>query len=79
MSTIITKKQFPNYRKYTMDLAGRPLTLEVGGENGVVRFSGKSVTKSTKETKGFVEVELEPALPSPLVQFCTVRLRQLTS
>ena len=30
MSTIITKKQFPNYRKYTMDLAGRPLTLEVG-------------------------------------------------
>ena len=30
MSTIITKKTFPNYRKYTMDLAGRPLTLEVG-------------------------------------------------
>ena len=30
MSTIITKKQFPNYRKYSMDLAGRPLTLEVG-------------------------------------------------
>jgi polyribonucleotide nucleotidyltransferase len=30
MSTIITKKQFPNYRKYTMDLAGRPLTLETG-------------------------------------------------
>ncbi len=30
MSTIITKRQFPNYRKYSMDLAGRPLTLEVG-------------------------------------------------
>ena len=30
MSTIITKKQFPNYRKYTMELAGRPLTLETG-------------------------------------------------
>ena len=30
MSTIITRKQFPNYRKYTMDLAGRPLTLETG-------------------------------------------------
>ena len=30
MSTIITKRQFPNYRKYEMDLAGRPLTLEVG-------------------------------------------------
>jgi len=30
MSTIITHRQFPNYRKYEMDLAGRPLTLEVG-------------------------------------------------
>ena len=30
MSTIITKRQFPHYRKYEMELAGRPLTLEVG-------------------------------------------------
>ena len=30
MSTIITKRQFPGYHKYEMDLAGRPLTLEVG-------------------------------------------------
>ena len=30
MSTIITKRQYPHYHKYTMDLAGRPLTLEVG-------------------------------------------------
>ena len=30
MSTIITKRQFPNYRKYELELAGRPLTLEVG-------------------------------------------------
>ena len=30
MSTIITKRQFPHYHKYTMDLADRPLTLEVG-------------------------------------------------
>ena len=30
MSTIITKRQFPHYHKYTMDLAGHPLTLEVG-------------------------------------------------
>ena len=30
MSTIITKRQFPHYHKYTMDLSGRPLTLEVG-------------------------------------------------
>ena len=30
MSTIITHRQFPHYHKYTMDLAGRPLTLEAG-------------------------------------------------
>lgn len=30
MSTIITRRQFPNYRKYELELAGRPLTLEVG-------------------------------------------------
>ena len=29
-STIINHREFPNYRKYSMDLAGRPLTLEVG-------------------------------------------------
>ena len=38
MSTIITKRQFPHYHKYTMDLAGRPLTLEeVGRDFGVTR------------------------------------------
>ena len=30
MSTIITKRQFLHYHKYTMDLAGRTLTMEVG-------------------------------------------------
>ena len=30
MSTIITKRQFPHYHKYTMELAGRTLTLETG-------------------------------------------------
>ena len=30
MSTIITKRQFPNYHKYEMELAGRPLTMEGG-------------------------------------------------
>ena len=30
MSTIITHRQFPGYHKYEMDLAGRPLFLEVG-------------------------------------------------
>ena len=30
MSTINTKRQFPGYHKYEMELAGRPLTMEVG-------------------------------------------------
>ena len=30
MSTIITKRQFPGYHKYEMELAGRPLNMEVG-------------------------------------------------
>ena len=30
MSTIIKQRQYPGYRKFEMDLAGRPLTLEVG-------------------------------------------------
>ncbi|MCF2663675.1 polyribonucleotide nucleotidyltransferase [Oscillibacter valericigenes] len=30
MSTIIKQRQFPGYHKYEMELAGRPLTLEVG-------------------------------------------------
>ena len=30
MSTIITKRQFPNYHRYEMELAGRPLFLETG-------------------------------------------------
>ena len=30
MATIIKQRQFPGYRKFEMDLAGRPLTLEVG-------------------------------------------------
>ena len=30
MSTIITKRQFPGYHRYEMELAGRPLTMEVG-------------------------------------------------
>ena len=30
MSTIIKHKQFPNNKKWTMDLCGRPLTIEMG-------------------------------------------------
>ena len=53
MSTIITKKQFPNYRKYTMDLAGRPLTLETGklaeGIEGQAHQSLKNLGSILKE------------------------------
>ena len=30
MSTVITHKQFPNYKVFEMDLCGRPLKIEVG-------------------------------------------------
>lgn len=30
MSTIITKRQYPNFHRYEMDLAGRPFFMEVG-------------------------------------------------
>ena len=30
MSTIIQHKDFPTFKSWTMDLCGRPLTIEVG-------------------------------------------------
>ena len=30
MSTVITHKQFPNHKVYSMDLCGNPLSIEVG-------------------------------------------------
>ena len=30
MSTIIKHKEFPKFKSWTMDLCGRPLTIEVG-------------------------------------------------
>ena len=30
MATIIKHKQFPKFKSWTMDLCGRPLTIEVG-------------------------------------------------
>lgn len=50
-----------------------PLTFEVGGERGFLRFvadkSGGSVVKSTKDSGGEVAVELLPAVDPPIVQF----------
>ena len=50
-----------------------PLSFEVGGENGYVRWvQGGAVEKCTDATKGkTVEVEQEAELPCPLVQFLT--------
>jgi polyribonucleotide nucleotidyltransferase len=49
MSTIITKKTYPNYHKYEMDLAGRPFSIEVGkvaelaNAAGMVRYGDTTV------------------------------------
>jgi len=49
-----------------------PMTLEVGGEEGMVLYSGTSVEKRTNATQGkLTAVELCEALPSPLEQFLT--------
>lgn len=49
-----------------------PMTLQVGGEKGMVVYSGSSVSKRTLTTEGrLVEVDMCPALPSPLEQFLT--------
>ena len=53
---------------------GSPIELEVGGEEGFVTFNSltNKVIKNVKATGEMpVEVELCPALPSPLQQFCT--------
>jgi len=50
-----------------------PMMLEADGENGFVRFTeGSGVVKRTAATENrFVEVPMEAAQPSPLVQFLT--------
>lgn len=49
-----------------------PVTLEVFGEQGYVRMSGKHVYKRSKATDGVeVEVELGESLPLPIIQFLT--------
>lgn len=53
-----------------------PKILEVGGEAGYVRFTGAKesvVVKSTRETKGEVNVALPEAGEAPIIQFLTGR------
>ena len=57
MSTIITKRQFPHYHKYTMDLAGRPLTLEVGK---LAELANAAVMVGYGDTRGLCCVTAAP-------------------
>ena len=54
MSTIITHRQFPGYHKYEMELAGRPLTLEVGklAELANAATSGRSLHRISERSIG---------------------------
>ena len=57
MSTIITHKTFPNYRKYEMDLAGRPFSIEVGK---VAELANAAAMVKYGETTVMVAVTASP-------------------
>ena len=57
MSTIITKRQFPNYRKYELEVAGRPLFLEVGK---LAELANASVMVGYGDTRVLVCVTAAP-------------------
>ena len=53
MSTIIKHKEFPKFKSWTMDLCGRPLTIEVGkvaelaNASAMVKYGDTTVLAST--------------------------------
>ena len=57
MSTIITKRQFPNYHKYELEVAGRPLFLEVGK---LAELANASVMVGYGDTRVLVCVTAAP-------------------
>ena len=57
MSTIIKHKQFSNFRSWTMDLCGRPLTIEVGK---VAELASASALVKYGETTVMVAVTVSP-------------------
>ncbi len=57
MSTIITRKEFPNERTYEMDLCGRPLKINVGK---VAELASASALVSYGETTVMVAVTAAP-------------------
>ena len=61
MSTIIKHKEFPKFKSWTMDLCGRPLTIEVGK---VAELASASAMVKYGETTVMVAVPLR-SWPSP--------------
>ena len=57
MSTIIKHKQFPKNKKWTMDLCGRPLTIEVGK---VAELASASAMVKYGDTTVMVAVTVSP-------------------
>ena len=57
MSTIIKHKQFPNNKKWTMDLCGRPLTIEMGK---MAELASASAMVTYGETSVLVAVTVAP-------------------
>ena len=57
MSTIIKHKQFPKFKSWTMDLCGRPLTIEVGK---VAELANASAMVKYGDTTVMVAVTVSP-------------------
>ena len=57
MSTIIKHKEFPKFKSWTMDLCGRPLTIEVGK---VAELATASAMVTYGETTVLVAVTVSP-------------------
>ena len=57
MSTIIKQKQFPKFKSWTMDLCGRPLTIEVGK---VAELASASALVKYGETTVMVAATVSP-------------------
>ena len=57
MATIITQKQFPKNKKWTMDLCGRPLTIEIGK---MAELASASAMVTYGETSVMVAVTVAP-------------------
>ena len=60
MSTIIKHREFPHYKSYSMDLAGRPLTIEIGK---VAELANAACMVKYGETTVLVAVTVSPPPP----------------